>query len=656
MPYDAEPLKSYVRFYLAVVSQLERVWSSVVAIEVAMRKELEPFAEALAPVDLPALRTLLDPPREPPEALAALWRPEDAEELSGLADLYEVVGRFSFEGEGRRNLADVQSLVSAARNAVHEDGEALRALSALGRLSRETADAVEKAERARAAALRVERTQKIEPMLELVLLRAKQTQDALRAVSIPALEDGKAAAEEYKRLRQKLQQVWQTCLPFLRSAIAQVWQFVGAAVPQSFPDELPLVAELPPDLLDVSLAGTGELEQAERTLAELAEEAKGLVRTKEDLATQLAKLDGELAGAAVKREELAQEIELARALFEWVRLGEQAEALRAREAEVERELRAHVTRAGEAREALEVLRAAAGADAEQLAKRAAELEAAKKELEELSKKEPLLFGKDDWRARVAAGGARVEELRGLVAQASQVDAQRRMDLSAGDVRVQTLVAEASIVDRGLVDLRGRLAEVTRGFEALGERLGKQRPTRLVPLREVEEVVVALEARQAEADRGIEALRASQRRAKEDGVRVLAREKQIEVLRQSAQARVQSAKVAHAEGLDAATRRLAEQRKAAVAEHVEDVLGALGKSLVQVPAVFLEPARALVLTQTEPDLGVAERLRKAAVDVEPVVARLAAERGPELSAAEGLLGKIQTEFCDAAAEACRSAWG
>jgi hypothetical protein len=133
-------------------------------------------------------------------------------------------------------------------------------------------------------------------------------------------------------------------------------------------------------------------------------------------------------------------------------------------------------------------------------------------------------------------------------------------------------------------------------------------------------------------------------------------KQIEVDKRSTEARVEGARIARAEGLEAAERRLAEQRKQAVDDHVREILGALSKSIAQVGTVFIEPARQRLQAATEPDFAEAERVRSAVLAVSPVLARILAERGPELASVSDLCDKIHKEFCEPAKDACTRAWG
>lgn len=656
MAYDIAPLKSYVRFYLAIVSQLERVWQSLVAIETAVRDELGPFAADLAPVGSGAITTLTDPVRPVPDVLASLWRPEDDAELDGLTDVYEVVGRFSFQGNEDGNLARIESLVDAGDAAAREDGEALAALEPLGELAKKAAAALREAEVKRAVLDRMDREAKLEPLVETILLRAKQTMEALLAVPLPALEDPNTAADDYKKLRAKFQHVYQTCLPFLKNAIDKLWSFVNAPVPQSFPEELPLVGELPPELLTLTGVGSEEVEKAERTLAALAEETIQLKKGKEELAAKLVKLDADLVATTAKRDESQGDADFAHTLLDWARTAEQLEQHKKRAAETSAELEARVA-ATSKHEHDAVARSTSIEEGEKaLKERIAGAEVLAKELEELKKKEPLLFGKDEWRARVAEQQTRVDVENLEVANLTQAHAQGRVELSAAMVRVHTAQAEQAIAERSLADLRNRIIEGEKAWRALGEKLGSKKPTRPVPPDEVEEIALAVEKQMAAIDGKIEELRGEQRKLKDLGVKMLSRERQIEVERQNAQARVEGARVAHAEGIDAAHRRLATERKGAVEDHVREVLGALSKSLGQVGTVFVDPARERLKELTEPDHTIAEKVESAGKRVAPVVERLLAERVPEIGSVKELLGRIRVEFCEAAPAACRSAWG
>src|SRR6185437_6524883 len=212
MPYDLTRLASYVRFYLTVRRQLVAAWENLTRSHGVVKEGLSPFAEALAPVGSPALTAALAEPSRA-EGIGTLFLPEDEEGLAGLNDVYEVVGRFSFQGEQNENLARVQALVSGARNEIVTQRMRLADLARLPEIARAAAARIAAGEEGRAGALRAEKAAAFEPLAEQVQTRARQTWDAVRAVPFPDLANADAAGDDYKRFVAKLDQVYQTCLP-----------------------------------------------------------------------------------------------------------------------------------------------------------------------------------------------------------------------------------------------------------------------------------------------------------------------------------------------------------------------------------------------------------------------------------------------------------
>lgn len=655
MAFDATPQKSYVRFYLAVVSQLESAYASLSRLAEASQRELAPLREGLEPVGLAALAEATAAPPPLPAALAELVRPEDPENLAGLTDVYEVVGRFTFEGEAGENLRRVQALVSEGRNRVLVEERRLDELARLPELAKATAERLRAEELERARRLREAGMQRLEPQGEVVLQRTRQTQEAMRSVPTPELDVHETAADDYRRFAHKLLSLYQTCLPYLRNSIGTLWGTVGREPPQSFPDELPLVRELPPELLVIATTGSDELAEVERSLAALDEEEAQLKRTKDELATKLARLEGELAATAVRDQEVSTDLDAARGLLEYVLAGQRLDELRAGLAEVEARREQRVRVHGEAVSNVRRIEVGLTALEVEIEARTTELAALDQEHAALQKAEPLLFGKDEWRTKLRGLGEKRDERRAQLEQHVGAQNQLKIDLATGQVAVQTAEAELALVERLGLDVRAELSSLEASREATGQKLGRLRPLRPLPTSEIEPLVAALEQKRAELAHTSERLKGEQRRAREDGVRVLARQKQIEQSRREGQARVESAKVAASEGMLAAQRRLAMERKEAVREHVAEVLGALERSLAQVGTVFVDPAREALLAATEPDFSRAEVVREAGLVAAPVVEKLVRERKPDLEAIDRLLAQIQTEFCDAAERACRAAW-
>ena len=655
MAYELLPLMSYVRFYLTVVTQLRSACEQVERAHKAAGEAIAPFTEPLAPVRSPALAAAAGAPHTFGAALGDLWKPEDLEGLTGLTDIYEVVGRFSFQGEENVNLARVQQIVAGARNEIAAQRAMVAELAKLPEVAREAAGRIGAEETARAEALRAEKSAAFGPLAEAVRARARQTLEAVKAVPIPDLSNTELAADEYRKYVVKLDQVYQTCLPFLRKAIATLFSFVSAEPPASWPDALPLVREMPPELVTVPPVDSAELTQARASLLALNEEEMNLGRARDEIATALARLEGEVAAHLTKDSELEAEIATATGVIDFVTATEQAEAARQTIAALEQQKTERVRMAGEVWQKHQQTDAAIKVLEEELRNRSQEMAQLNDRLTAERKDEPVLFGKDEWRARVAGLEGQLEGLRTAYNQRLGLLNQFKIDLSAISVQVQTEQAQGGLVDRQLTDTHAKLEAFVRGGRELGVKLGAARPARAVPLGDAQQAFAELQQARLEVAGRVERLRGEMRRQKEENVRVLTRLKQIGVERQQFQGMLQNAQVAVTQGREEALRQLALQRRSAVERHVGEVLSGLERSLASVDSVFIDPARDALLRSTEPRTELAAGVLDHAEKAAPVVAALARELDPDLAAQDATLGQIQVEFCDMAAAACKAAW-
>lgn len=656
MAYDLVPLHSYVRFYQAVVTQVTAAWDNLARIHGVAKEALEPFAQPLAPVGSEALAAAVCPAPSPPPAHGALWRPEDAQGLSGLTDVYEVVGRFSFQGEENANLARIQLLVATGRNEIVAQRFRLQELSKLAEDAKRAAALLAEQETSHAEAKRREMAMGFEQLAEVVTYRAKLTWDTVRAVPLPDMANPETAADEYRRYATKVDQLYVVSLPHLRKAIANLFTFVGCEAPSAWPDSLPMQRELPEELLRIPVADSNELQQAQATLKALAEEEIQLARMRDELGANLSRMDSELAAAQVKESEVSAEIAVASKVVEYVALQEQIEAAAQESKALAAQKTERVRAAGEVGQQHKQTEAAIAALTEELTQRTEELGATRTQLEQVKGDEPVLFGKEEWRGKVAGLDTRVEELSSAYTQRLGMLNQLKMDLSALSVKVQTEQAQLNLIDRALIDALTKHEASLRALREMGQHLGTAKPARPMRLAEATQALAVREERRNDIVERIERFKSDQRRIREDGTRVIARAKQIEVERQHAQAMVQSAQTAATQGRDAALRQLAMQRRKVVEQHVTEVLGALEKSLVSVGSVFVDPAREAMIKSTEPSHTVSDSVRDHAERVGPVIEKLVAELDPELTVQDAALGGIQKEFCDRAPEACRAAWG
>jgi hypothetical protein len=656
MPYDRARLSSYVRFYLTVVKQLGAAWENLERTHGVVKDALSPLAEPLAPVASTVLAEAQGAPPPFRERIGALFVPEDQAELAGLNDLYEVAGRFSFQGDDNENLQRVQALVSGARNEIVSQRMRLADLARVPDVARAVAARLAADESGRAGAQRAEKSAALEPLAEAVAARAKQTMDAVRGVPFPDLGNPETAADEYKRYAVKLDQVYQTCLPFLRKAIANLYGFVGCEPSASWPDSLPLTRELPAELYTVPPADSEELSQARAGMKALGEEEIQLGRARDEIATTIARLEGEHGAAAVKDKEFEVEIATATAVIDYVAATDLAQTTRLSLAAAEAQKAERVRLSGEVAQRHKAIESAIKLLEDELRSRTEEIAGIGEQLAAEKKAEPVLFGKDDWRLRVAGIEAQLEALRGAYAQRLAVLNGFRIDLSTATVQVQTEQQQNTLVDRQIAEARATLEAIQKGLREMGQKLGVARPARPMSPAEAHEALAALQRSRAEAAQRIDRLEGEIRRQKEETGRVLGRQKQVGVERQQVQAMVQSAQVAATQGHEEALRQLAAQRRTAVERHVGEVLGTLEKSLTMVGPVFIEPARQAMLDASAPRADVSIAVRDGAEKLGPVVEKLAKELDPELLAQDAALGQIQREFCDVAASACRAAWG
>lgn len=656
MAYDLARLSSYVRFYLTVVTQLRAAWVNLARTHGIVKEAVSPFAASLAPVRSTALAAALDAPAAFEEGFGDLWRPTDEEGLGGLNDVYEVVGRFCFQGEDNKNLGRVQALVSGARNEIVAQRGRVADLAKLADVARAVAARLGSEEAARAYTERAEKASAFEPLAEQVAARAKQTYDAVRAVPFPDLSNAETAAEEYKRYAAKLDQVYQTCLPFLRKAIAALYAFVSCEPGASWPDTLPVERELPAELVTVPPADSPELSQARSSLHGLGDEEIQLGRARDEIATTIARLEGEMAAGAVRDKEIEIEIATATAIIDYVTTTELAETAKKDLASLEQQKSVRVQAAGQVWQRHKAIEAGIKVLEEELAKRSQQMTAVEEQLQKERGDEPVLFGKDEWRGRVAALEAQQEGLTSAYGQRLNALNQLKIDFSTVSVEVQTEQSQGGIVDRQIAETRAKLDAMQKALREWGARLGAARPARPVTPKDAQEGLAVLQDARMELAQRAERLKTEIRRQREETVRVLTRMKQIGVERQQFQAMLQSAQVAVTQGREEALRQLAAQRRAAVERHVGEVISTLEKSQAAVGPVFIEPAREAMLKMIEPRSSEAAGVLDGAEKVAPVMEKLAGEIDSELLAQDATLGQIQREFCDVAVDACRSAWG
>ncbi len=154
-----------------------------------------------------------------------------------------------------------------------------------------------------------------------------------------------------------------------------------------------------------------------------------------------------MAAAAMKDKEIEIEIASTTAIVDYVFASEQAEG--ARQAlpalEQQRALRLHT--GGEVAQRHRAVEESVSLLEDELRARTEEITALDARLEAERKSEPVLFGKDEWRGRVAAFEAELEARRAAWGQRKTALNQHKIELSALSVQVQTEQAQSGLIER-----------------------------------------------------------------------------------------------------------------------------------------------------------------------------------------------------------------
>ena len=399
-----------------------------------------------------------------------------------------------------------------------------------------------------------------------------------------------------------------------------------------------------------------ELQHARAGLNELDEEEVQLNRARDDITVTVARLEGDLAGYLNKDAEVLQRIEQAAKLVKYANVLDQLDQVRRSIATLEQQKAQRTQTVGELMQRHKQTEAAIEALEQELKNRTQEIGLAGQRLAVERDNEPALFGKDDWRARVADLEQQIEDLRNAYAQRQGVLNQLKIDLSSLAVQVQTEQSQSELIERWRAEASAREKTLSEEARQLDSQLGPARPLQSPTVGDADQLLTARHNERAELLERVERTKTDIRRNKEEIARILSRLKQIEAERHKVTDFVQSAQVAATQGREAAMRQPAARRRAAVDQHVNDILGGLEQSLSSVDSLFVEPAREAMLRQTDPGPSVAKVGREHADKLAPVIESLSQPLEQQLLSQDALLGQVQREFCDAAVEACRSAWG
>lgn len=649
-----DPRLAYVRFYLTVLQQLDGVHAALDGVVTQLREGVSPYREVLATCHDPTVAELLDAPL-PAAPTASLWHPEDAAGLTGLTDVYEVLGRFTFQGEEDANLDAVQRAVEESFARLERVRKGLAALSQVPTAATAAAEGLSQKERAEADAERAERLRPFEPVAEQLRSQCAKVLEAVRQIPRPDLADLDGANLAYQAWVKRMQTLYSKALPFLRRALAELCSVAQVEVPASWPEALPLAENLPEELVTAPAERSPEVAQAEARLTETLRAAEELERRARDLGPEKQRVESERDAATRAEAERMGEALVAKNIVRWAGRFEEIDANAASLESLTQQRNARVqvvaqleTQAEQGRGTIEGLERSLTQHRTELAERQEQLAHEKAH-------PPTLFGKDDWRRRVDTLEQDVEELKGRIVEYERRRERERAEVAGAEARMRAEQSQIKAVEQSIEDARARDAQLRGDLAELEKQLGASKPLRRVKLTEADDYLTSVWNARNEARSRVEYLQRQAARVDEEAARCRAQAESLRAQREGLTAELQRATRQWEQQRQKLLRELALKRQEGFVQYVQRALAPLEESLAQVDRIFVEPARQVLLQRAVGGEHRAGSLRDQAERMAHAVAQLVPRVEPTLTGQLEPLRRAQTEFCDRVRLAVRGAW-
>ncbi len=641
--------ESVVRDYLAALAEFEAAAGLLARGDAVLVDGLAPFADLADHLRTDAAPT--------PAALGSdgLWRPRDPAGLGGITDVYEVPGRFTFQGDDDANLRALGSRVASARV---ELGRRLARLEQLASAPSRIAAAAEQLERSELAHSRAQEAEllaQFEPEAAQLRELCHRLLEAVRAQRRPDLSRLDSADALYQEYVGRVGSLYAKSLPVLREAIAALSRVARCEVPPSWPDALPFAEHLADEFRTAPGTDTPAVRQLRELLETLAQQEASLLRAQDELGVQLRRVDGEVAAMVQREVELLKDVEAAKRSLRWAGRVEGLERVRAALAQVRAEGQARTQAMMAAQAEQQRLRGEVAAQQTEATEWAQAAQAKDAAVAKHRAEEPSLFGKDEWRRRLLELEDEATDLRAGL----QLRQQRIVDTNAEGARQRAreqseagaLTVLAQQADEGRRQEERAMRELLDAERELGVAL----PARALGSAQAEEqLAAAVSARNALRAR-IEATTADARRVKEETDRAAVQLKQLAAERSRAESAMGVAMRQAAAAQEEQLRALAVRRQAAFESHAGQVLAGLEESLAQVDRNFIEPARRAMLVRAGvmSDAPVALRARGAAL--EAAFPQLRASWIAVADAAADALRRVDADFLGTIGARARAAW-
>jgi hypothetical protein len=661
LPNDS--LHGYVRFYLQQLAALDEVHAALSRARTDVTEAIAPYADVLSA----GYEDAVSYGSRAAEATAKLttarlWRPDDPATLTGLTDVYEVPGRFTFQGDDGTdagddgNLAALRALVRETRADIEAQRGWITGLARVPTGATRLAEGLSVQELAEQDRERRRRLEPFEPVAAALREQCTKVLDVVRGVPRPDVAALETANPNYQEYVRRVQALYTKALPYLRRSLADLCAAAQVDTPASWPDALPFSDALPEDLLAAPAAETPAVSALRAQLEQAEGQVQAIVRAIEEASLTQRKREQDKLAALSRDEELKTELEAAKNIVRWASRGEERDQLAATLAASAQQRDARATLVAQLTQQQQQFDALAQQYRADVSAKEQAAQATQSKLAETRDNPPALFGKDEWRRKVEELEGDLKEAREFVATSRARLAQAEEQLAAVSTRLAGEKTQVAMLDRAVADAQARTDAVQRDVLEIEKSLGAHRPAHRVTLAQADEYLLGVSNMRNEVRARIDTLTRQHSAGQLERERIEAQGRVWTAERERLRGALDQARKAGATAQQEAARQLSARRQQGVAQYIERTLAPLEESLSQVDRVFIDPARQVLIQRAGGPPPKAGTIRAQAEALSLALAQLAPRVDPLLTEQSGRLDAIERGFLAEVDAAVQRAWG
>ncbi|MBL8680498.1 MAG: hypothetical protein JNK05_15075 [Myxococcales bacterium] len=651
-----DPLHAYVRFYLTVLSQLDEVHGALARTRKDVLDTIHPYSDVLtAANDEGAWYGARADEIQKSLSTDVLWRPSDPATLSGLTDVYEVIGRFTFQGEDDNNVRALAALVKRAQADVDAQRAWLSALSKVPSGATRLAEGLSQQELAEQERDRKKRLEPFEPVAVALREQCAKVLEAVHGVARPDVASLDSANANYQEYVRRVQGLYTKALPYLRRSLQDLCAVAQVDTPSSWPDVLPFAESLPAELLTPPPDETPAVAALRAQLEQAEAQIQAIVRAVEEGNLAQRKREQDKLAAISREEELKVEVEVAKNIVRWATKSDELDQLAQTLDGHAQQRNARATLVAQLSLQQQQLDGAVQQLRADVAVKEQEANAAQTKLQETKDNPPALFGKEEWRRKVDELDEETRERKEALLQRRRVLAESEGQLTAVATRLAGEKTQVALLDRAVTDAQSRADAARAELIEIEKALGTQRPARRLSVQQADEYLAGVWNARNEVRARIDTLTSQHRSGQLELERVAAQGRQWTAERERLRGALEQARKASNVAQQEALRQLSARRQQGVAQYIERTLAPLEESLSQVDRIFVDPARQVLVQRSSGPAPKAGTMRANAEGLALALAQLAPRVEPVLAEQAGVLDRIQKDFVEKAGDAVKGAW-